>query len=266
MLKKFYYVPFSSNIKWPRLPEFKASEFVGVSTSTIFQHGQNAVEEIYLRALSGEQAAIKILHWLAVEATNDLHSLIRKHPEYVRKRACWWSVLPVLASPKHENAEPIKKLMKSVGLGSKLGRAFRTRSRINFDLPVTKYAEALKETIEVNQALILLSESNPEIARIVRYCKEVSAWPQWIHALKKLPNLHDLLSKQGKTASSQFADFWKVGKQALLEIHPQPQHIKEFEPVLARMAQFLTKAQQRARILLQIKQSFMSILNASIVK
>jgi len=263
---KIFYVPFASDTKWPRSPRLRRKEFDGVQTTVIYERAQNAVEEIYFRAVTGEQAAIKILHTLAVEATNDLASLIRSYPENVRKRACWWSVMPVLVSPKHQNAEPVKTLMKSIGVGSKLGKAYRTKSRINFDLPVTMFAEAVKETIEVNQAVIVLSKSNPRICRFVLNCKEVTEWPEWVHSLKNMPSLHDLLSKQPINAQSYFENFWKVGKLALLEAHPRPEEIQQFKPVLAKMAQTLTKAQQRARILSQIKQSFKSILNVSIVK
>ena len=258
--RKLYYVPFRRDIKWPRLPELRAAGFEGVSTHAVFQQAQKALAEMYVRASSGEQAAIKLLHQLAVEATTDLDALIRNHPEEVRERACWWCLLPVLASPKNRNTGAIKRLMAGIGLGKNLGKAYSTESRINFDLPVTHYAEAIRIAIEINQAVIPLCDRHPEIVRFVRHHQEVSEWPSWVQTLSKLPSLHELLFNEPEIALSRIDEFWKVGKLAFLEAHPHPEQINDLKPVLGKLAQSLSPAQQRARLLWQIRQSFESIL------
>lgn len=263
--RKLYYVPFRCDIKWPRLPEPRAAGFEGVSTYAVFQQAQKALDEMYFRASSGDQAAIKLLHWLAVKATTDLNALIRNHPDKVRERACWWCFLPILASPKNRNTVAIKRLMAGIGLGEKLGKPYSTESRINFNLPVTRYAEAIRIIIEINQAVVPLCDKHPEIVRSVRHHQEVAEWPSWVQTLSKLPSLHDLLSSEPEVALSRVDDFWKVGKLAFLEAHPHPEEIDDLKPILGKLVRSLRPAQQRARLLWQIRQSFRSILRTSAV-
>jgi hypothetical protein len=161
----------------------------------------DALTELFLRAESGDRLAIAHLLRLIGLAVGQFDGLRLCQNEIWRSLAREVLQWPILVTRNPGDWNEQRKWLEEMRLGEDSIMPMNRYSRTRITDAATRYAISIVFTIEDNR--YASAEST------------VIAAPPWVHQARALPKLTK------KTA----AEWWKVGKQALLEVHPQPEKI-----------------------------------------
>lgn len=212
----------------PRKP---GSSFEKTSTEQLASQILLAIFELSNRAAANEINAARLLCGMARHSTIELRALVDEHPsllaDMMQKSPQW----PMLVSLHPENEQANKAFLKKHRIGESADVNAHSGARWNRDNPATRWAMDVIETIRSNQ------QKFPLLAK---------PYPNWVKKCAALPAL----------SKDSAAEWWAVGKLALLEQYPEPQKLSE----LAKLAKAETcESRKKHRILEQIGRALHSI-------